>query len=581
MDASIEGETNRLQWQDYLVLGAVMSVSILIGLYYRFSGGRQSTAAEYFSADNSLGVLPLSIAMMASHVSGITMLGMSGETYIRGLIVSLMYTTGLFIVPIIAVIYLPVFFEVKVISIYEYLEKRFGLYMRLLVSAANFSETMLLTGVMLYAPSLALEATTGLSSTTSILVLAAICTSYSTLGGIKAVLITDIFQGLLMIVALSIIIFIIAQNTDGGIGTIWRIAQEDHRINFFEWSLDPTVQYTWWSLLVGGGSIGLAYLAVNQVQVQRLMTVKNVKVASHALFLCGPFILLVGFLTCFAGLSIYAVYKDCDPVVTGKISTYDKILPYFSVMNLSPGVVGLIVSGVFSASLSTISAMMNSLAAVALEDYVKPIHRKLGIEFSDSKATFVAKALTILNGVICMFLALLAKTMGTLVAVAFSVHGAIGGPILGIFTLGMMSESANELGTIIGMITALIVCLWATFGSKPPVPKLPVSIEGCANTTLMLAEQMNFNSTIEPDPSSYFYLYRISYLWYNPLGLTITLIVGYIASIIVRLIQGGDNIEHDPSLFAPFLAARIRRRRQDAQKTTNSQIFVLEPSHVR
>lgn len=106
--------------------------------------------------------------------------------------------------------------------------------MRLLVSAANFTETMLLTGVMLYAPALALEATTGLSSTMSILVLAVICTFYSTLGGIKAVLITDIFQGLLMLVALSIIIFIVAQDIDGGIGAIWRIAQEGGRLNFFE-----------------------------------------------------------------------------------------------------------------------------------------------------------------------------------------------------------------------------------------------------------------------------------------------------------------------------------------------------------
>ncbi|XP_011880850.1 PREDICTED: putative sodium-dependent multivitamin transporter [Vollenhovia emeryi] len=578
MDTFIEGETNRLQWQDYLVIGAIMSVSVFIGLYYRFSGGRQSTAAEYFSADNSLGVLPLSIAMMASHVSGITMLGMSGESYIRGLIVVLMYTTGIFIVPIIVVLYLPVFFEVKVVSIYEYLEMRFGLHMRLLVSAANFTETMLLTGVMLYAPSLALEATTGLSSTMSILILAVICTFYSTLGGIKAVLITDIFQGLLMLIALSIIIFIVAQNIDGGIGAIWRIAQEGGRLNFSETSFDPTVQYTWWSLLIGGGSIGLAYLAVNQVQVQRLMTVKNVKVATNALFLCGPLILLVGFLTCFAGVSLYALYKDCDPVASGKISTYDKILPYYTVEQLPPGLVGLIVSGVFSASLSTISAMMNSLAAVALEDYVKPLHRKFGIEFSDKKATFTAKALTVLNGVICMFLALIAKTMGTLVAVAFSVHGAIGGPILGIFTLGMVSESANETGTIIGMITALTVCLWATFGKpKPPVPRLPVSIEGCANSTLILAEQIYFNSTVQSDQSSYFYLYRISYLWYNPIGLTITLIVGYLASIIIRLIKGGNNIEHDASLFVPFVAARIRRRRQDAQKTANSQLFVLEP----
>ncbi|RLU20042.1 hypothetical protein DMN91_006648, partial [Ooceraea biroi] len=540
----VEGETRVLQWQDYLIITGVMSVSIFIGIYYRFSGGRQRTAAEYFSADNSMGIFPLAVAMMASQISAVSMLGMSGETYIRGSTIVFLYICSIFVIPIISFCHLPVFFEIKVVSIYEYLEKRFGLYMRLLVSAANFTETMLLTGVMLYAPSLALEATTGLSSTMSILILAIICTFYSTIGGIKAVLVTDIFQGFLMFIALGTIIGIIAMNIDDGIIGIWRIAQEDNRLDFSNWSLDPTIQYTCWSTLLGGAAIFLSFFAVNQVQIQRLMTTKN-----------------------------------CDPVASGKINTYDKILPYFSAERLTPGVVGIIVSGIFSASLSTISAMMNSLAAVALEDYVKPLHRKFGADFSDQKATFTAKALTLINGVICLFLALIAKTMGTLVVIAISIHGAIGGPILGIFTLGMFSETANELGTIIGMITALVVCLWAAFGKpKPPIPSLPVSIEGCANSTmLMLADQVSSNSTLQPDPSSYFYLYRISYLWYNPIGLTITLVVGYVASLVVRVIQRKTNIEHDPSLFVPFLAARIRRRRQDAEKTTNSQLFVLEP----
>lgn len=91
---------------------------------------------------------------------------------------------------------------------------------------------MLLTGVMLYAPSIALEATTGLSSIMSILILAGICTFYSTIGGIKAVLVTDIFQGLLMIISLSVIIFIVVVNTDDGIAGVWRIAQEGNRFDF-------------------------------------------------------------------------------------------------------------------------------------------------------------------------------------------------------------------------------------------------------------------------------------------------------------------------------------------------------------
>lgn len=202
---------------------------------------------------------------------------------------------------------------------------------------------------------------------------------------------------------------------------------------------------------------------------------------------------LMGILTCWAGLSLYALYKDCDPVASGKITTYDKIVTFFVAERLSPGVVGFIVSGIFSASLSSISAMMNALAAVALEDYVKPLYRRLGGELSDKKAIFLAKVFTILNGVFCLLLALLASQLGTLVAVGLSIAGAIGGPILGIFTLGMFSESANELGTCIGMITALGISMWAVFGKpKPPVFTLPVSVEGCANSTmLMLAEQMN------------------------------------------------------------------------------------------
>lgn len=106
--------------------------------------------------------------------------------------------------------------------------------MRLLVSAANFTETLLMAGVMLYAPSLALEATTGLSSTMSVVVLAIICTSYSTLGGIKAVLVTDIFQGILMIISLSIIIYVATEDVDGGVAGMWQVGQEGGRLDFSE-----------------------------------------------------------------------------------------------------------------------------------------------------------------------------------------------------------------------------------------------------------------------------------------------------------------------------------------------------------
>lgn len=213
------------------------------------------------------------------------------------------------------------------------------------------------------------------------------------------------------------------------------------------------------------------------------------KGSQNALLLSGPITLALGVLTAYSGLVLYTIYKDCDPITSGKLSSFDEIMPYFAAEKLSqfPGLTGLFISGIFSASLSTISAMLNSLAAVELEDYVKPLCKKIGIEFPTEKATLIGKVLGIANGIVCLALAFLAKSMGGLVEAAVGVSGAIGGPILGVFTLGMFVESANEKGAIAGTVTSLILCLWAVLGyPKPGAVNLPFSVEGCDNATLLM-----------------------------------------------------------------------------------------------
>lgn len=160
---------------------------------------------------------------------------------------------------------------------------------------------ILYTGVVLYAPSLALEATTGLSSSTSILLIGTICMFYSTIGGIKAVLITDVFQGLLMYAAIFCVLIVGASELEGGLSHVWEIAKEDGRIEFFEYVLafnknhsqdqnerfelksyvwsysfrfDMTVRHTTWALILGSTCTFLSLYGINQVQVQRLLTVK-------------------------------------------------------------------------------------------------------------------------------------------------------------------------------------------------------------------------------------------------------------------------------------------------------------------
>ena len=126
-------------------------------------------------------------------------------------------------------------------------------------------------------------------------------------------------------------------------------------------------------MIIGGGVTYLTLYAVNQTQIQRLLTVKDLKASQRAMWLNWPILSLLSLSTCLSGLSIFYYYSDCDPVLAGRIQSRDQLMPLFVVdaMGDMPGLPGIFVAGIFSASLSTVSAAMNSLAAVTLEDYIK------------------------------------------------------------------------------------------------------------------------------------------------------------------------------------------------------------------
>ncbi|KYN11813.1 Putative sodium-dependent multivitamin transporter [Trachymyrmex cornetzi] len=560
-------EINTLGWVDYLVIAIMLCISAGIGVYYRFSGGRQKTMEEYFVASRSMSIIPVAVALVVSFMSAVTLLGVSAENYTYGtqfVVINLSYLLG---TPIVCYGFLPVFFKLQATSAYEYLEKRFGIRARMMASFVYFFQLLLYSGVVLYAPSLALEATTGISKTASIVIIGLVCAFYSTIGGIKAVLITDVFQGLLMFAAVFLIIGT-AANGVGGLGQIWEIAKQGQRLEFDSIELDPTVRHTWWSLTLGGLCTFLSLYGVNQVQIQRMLTVKNMKASQKALWLSWPILSLLSITTCFSGLAIYSKYHNCDPFLKKRITSPDMLMPLYVMDTVSniPGLPGIFVAGIFSAGLSTISAAQNSLAAVTLEDYMKPLYKKcVGHEFSPTKSAFIAKVLAFTFGIISIALAFLAQFLGGLLQASLTIFGVVGGPLLGVFTLGMGTESATESGAIIGALTAFSFLFWIVFGQPRPIPpKLPTTIEGCDNVA---------NITISTGDSSYFYLYRISYMWYSPLGFLITFILGLVISNLSHLFFKKQNEELDTNLFFPVLARRIYYRRcMDVENERNSSL---------
>ncbi|XP_060526384.1 putative sodium-dependent multivitamin transporter [Cylas formicarius] len=557
---------------DYVVIAIVLLISSFIGIYYRFTGGKQKTMQEYLLADKNMSITPVAFSLMASFMSAITILGVSSENYTYGfqfIIINISY--GIF-TPVAAYLYLPVFFKLQATSAYEYLELRFGKTSRLAASLSYTLQMTLYMGIVVYAPALALEALTGMTKEIAILSIGLVCTFYSTIGGMKAVLITDVFQSMLMFVSVfSVIGYELKER--GSFSEIWRIAESGNRTELLNFDPDPTVRHSWFSLIIGGGVTFLSLYAVNQTQVQRYLTIKDLKRAQMALWWNWPILTTLSISTSFSGLCIYSRYFNCDPVTAGRINSIDQLMPYYVVdtMGAIPGLSGLFVAGIFCASLSTVSAALNSLAAVTVEDYYKPLHRLIfKRNMSLNAVSLRTKIIALIYGFVCLGVAFLAQLLGGVLQAALTIFGVVGGPLLGLFSLGMFTLTANEQGSVTGLICGVSVSLWIAFAPKPGPQALPTSIEGCDSSNSShfienIAKSLNIND------DDYFWLYRVSYLYNGVIGLLITFIVGYLVSFGTRKLFGKrvDDEHYDPSLFIPPLEKRLRRKMKISMQLTD------------
>ncbi|XP_068218400.1 putative sodium-dependent multivitamin transporter [Palaemon carinicauda] len=484
---------------DYVIFALVLATSSAIGVYFRFTGGRQKTYKEYMLADQSMPVLPVAFSLMASFMSAITILGVATENYVFGTQFVIINISYLVATPLACYLYLPVFFRLQNTSVYEYLERRFGLLTRTCASLAFSLQMALYMGIVLYAPALALSAVTGISLNMSIASVGVVCTFYSSLGGMKAVLVTDMFQSLLMFAAVFAVIT--RGLLDYGIEGVFAAARKGERLEFFNASLDPRERHTIWSLGIGGIFTYCSLYGVNQAQVQRLLTIKDLRRAQASLWLQLPILMLLSTSTSFAGLVLYAHYQNCDPMRSRRITNPDQLLPLYVVetMGMYPGLSGLFVSGIFSGSLSTVSSALNSLAAVTLQDYVLPfVSNRVML---GEKLTVISKFLALLYGCICLAIAFMTQFLGSgILEASLKIFGAVGGPLLAIFTMGMLCKMANQKGVMTGLVCGLVITMWIAFGKpKPPPDFKPVSIEGCVkNGSSMLEDWLPVGKTIMP-----------------------------------------------------------------------------------
>ncbi|VVC39887.1 Sodium/solute symporter [Cinara cedri] len=547
---------NELKWiVECSAFSVMLGISVVIGLYFGCVKKEGNTVNEYLLGNKKMTVFPIVMSLIASHISGIMLLGIPTEVYCYGTLYLLSGAINMVIIIVIFYVYLPVFYELQLTSVYEYLEYRFNSTIRGFASIIYAVSLILYIPIVMYVPALVLNQITGISVHLITPLICVICIFYTTIGGLKAVVWTDAIQS--FFTALSVIVIIVMALVEvGGFGNMIRTNLVGDRIEFFKMDPDPFLRNSFWTVSIGTALHVISTIGVQAGSVQRFVSLPSYAKAGKSLIAFSLGMCVVKILTGCLGMLIYTKYQDCDPVLADYIKSYKYILPYFvvDIVGLVPGLTGLFISGMFSAALSTMSAHLNTVSGTIYKDFIVKVISK---DVSESTASIIMKCVVVIVGSMCLMLVVVVEKFNEIIQFAKSMSGITDGAIVSVFTLGLCFPCCNSRGVICGMITSIGVMAWiitgaqlATMNNELKLVMKNVSIAGCP-TNITFKNHNDFSGLYRMNDDVYvspnvLKIFTVSYLHYNTVGTIIGIVVGLVVSVLFPMDQ---NI--DPKLITP------------------------------
>ncbi len=485
-----------MNWADWVVV-AVYIVG-MVGMSW-WLGRKQEDMESYYLGGNNLSWWSIGISTMATQCSTNSLLG-APAFIITGGLLWLQYEFALPLAMIVIMVFLlPFYRRLNLISIYEYLEKRFGVGTRTLLSVLFQFLRAFATGVTVFGISLVLENIAGIPFVWAVLILGIVTIIYDMLGGMEAVVWSDVIQmgvlyaGMLMCVVYSL-------DAVGGVGAalelfpqlgdvLPREAGEPSKfvgmqtIDFSSHGLGDGQTFAFWPMLFGGLFLYVSYYGCDQTQVQRELSSKDLDDTNLSLMLNGfvrfPLVLTY----CFMGVCIGAyIVKQPDflqLLETGDGLDYNLAVPKFVLTNLPHGVIGLVIVALFSAAMSSLDSTINSLSATTSKDIYERFFVPEDQPMSPEKQLAMSRVFTVFWGVVCVGFSFVVGGISDSIIESVNKIGSLAnGPILALFLLGILTRSANGVGAVSGLIAGFLgnVLLWVY---APQVSWLWWNVIGC------------------------------------------------------------------------------------------------------
>jgi solute:Na+ symporter, SSS family len=494
-----------MHFADWIVLAAYIGVIVALGVW---ANRRQTNTEAYFLGNRNMRWWAAGLSIIATSFSAASILGVPGYAFAVDMWY-LQYTLGdIFAGIIVAILFIPFFHRVRgLTTAYEYLEARFDLKTRLLGSTLFSLSVLLRAGTLLFGAALLFSAVvptnlipglTGVEE--AVVIFGIIAIVYTVLGGISAVIWTDVIQFVIMSLGILASMAVVVLGTPGGWDAAFAEAGAAGKLNVVNLE-EPFAPRGLITAIFGYGLLALSLFGTNQQPVQRYMTVRQPREAQKALLLgvgAGAIGVLLSLLL---GVFLFVFYEHFPTLLPEDLSA-DQVMPHFVNTQVPPVLTGLLVAAVFAAAMSSLDSALNSLSAALTVDFFTRFRR----DVTERSRLAFAKVVVVTAGILGIAVGIYsARTEAPLIDLILTFMGYFAGGLLGLFLLGMLTKRANGHGAFTGAIVGTLVVLMVT-ANDFPLPRM-YEMLGMA---------------------------PIPFIWSTAVGLLVTLVVGYAVSLLGR-----------------------------------------------
>ena len=467
---------------DYTVMSVYLLAVVVIG--WHFSKNEDSTD-DYLLGGKCIPWWALAISMFATLMSALSFLGIPSEAFGHGCRLWITMLLTPFALYIAIRLFMRFYYTLGSFTPYEYLEKRFSPGVRLVCSILFLSQRGIYLALVLYASAVAFKSAAGWNPLFTIALVGVLGIVYTVLGGMKAVVWTDVLQFFVLFGGLAFIIIKLSMMIPGGFsGGVEYAFANDRGFNFDStfFTFNPYERFTLWLLVFSAiGSNMFSYCA-DQLNIQRLLSTKTYSVAKKAAYTSWAVGFPVVTILYLIGILLYSFYTQAPEAAGLKIAANDHALPTFIVKFLPSPIPGIIMSALLAAIMSTLDSGMNSLSAILVKDVYKRFVNKDADEKQELK---MARWFTILVGLYMMAMAIFihalsGKASSTIIEAA-SIWSAVVMVLVGVYLLGVTNERAGSkliMGLLIAAIPITVASAWIFYYAAPPEHRIAFTITG-------------------------------------------------------------------------------------------------------